>query len=515
MGASPSGGDRDGVEPAAHGACPLSALNPARADGPSEAPPSADAASQATSREPRGWLRTFSALRERDYAVYFAGNIGFFLAMQMDQLMRGYYALELTGAAWAIGLVSVANAVPMLLVAPFGGVIADRYSKKKLLLITQGAIAALNAVFAVMIFFDVVQFWHLLVGGVFQGVTFSVAMPVRNALVPQLIPRHKLMNAVSLQMGGMNLTRIIGPAIAGLLIAPLGLGGVWTIAVVLYVIATLSIIPLPSHGMVGRGAAGGAMLSELAGGFRYIGRTPLIRVLLLSALVMPLFAFPVQLVLPVFAKEVYDLGPGALGFLMAFAGLGGLIGTLLAASLDGAPRKGRIMLFGTVLQGGFFIAFALTPMFVPALVFLALGNIGGMLFMTTNNSVIQMRVPEEYRGRVMSVLMMSFGVMPLGVLPMTLAADAIGAPEAVMIASTLMILVLATFFASSAELRRLHVTPGKRAALSPAQAAALVAEGKITEEQAAELTGVHYGAHPAAAPLDAAERERELAETAR
>ena len=279
-----------------------------------------------------GWRNTFTALRERDYAVYFAGNLAFFLAMQMDQLMRGFFALELTGTAWAIGLVSIANAVPMLLVAPFGGVIADRYSKKKLLLVTQGAIAVVNAAFAVMILLDLVQFWHLLIGGVFQGAIFSVAMPVRNALVPQLVPRHKLMNAVSLQMGGMNLTRIVGPATAGVLIAPFGLGGAWVMAVGLYVIATLSIVPLPSHGMVGRGAEGGRMLSELVGGFRYIGRTPLIRVLLLSALVMPLFAFPVQLVLPVFAKEVYNLGPGSLGILMAAAGLGGLIGTLLTAS---------------------------------------------------------------------------------------------------------------------------------------------------------------------------------------
>src|SRR5262249_28730098 len=153
-------------------------------------------------------------------------------------------------------------------------------------------------------FLDLVQFWHLLVGALLQGVTFSVAMPVRNALVPQLVPRHKLMNAVSLQMGGMNLTRVIGPTIAGLLIGPLGLGAVWAIEVSLFPIATLSILPLPSHGMTGAASNGEAMLSQMAEGFRYIGRTPLIKILQLSALVMPLFAFPVQLVLPVFAKDV-------------------------------------------------------------------------------------------------------------------------------------------------------------------------------------------------------------------
>lgn len=453
-------------------------------------------ASRASSSAPaaeapaRGWRGTFSALAERDYAVYFAGNLSFFLAMQMDQLLRGLFALQLTDGAWALGVVSVANAIPMLIVAPFGGVIADRYSKKRLLLWTQGFIAVVNVAFTVLIFLDLVHFWHLLLGAFLQGVTFSVAMPVRNALVPQLIPRHKLMNAVSLQMGGMNLTRIVGPAFAGILIAPLGIGGVWSIEAVLFTVATLSILPLPSHGMTGRAASSEAMLGQLADGFRYIGRTPLIRVLLLSALVMPLFAFPVQLVLPVFALKVYDMDSTALGILMSFAGLGGLIGALLAASLDSVPHKGRLMLIGALLQGGAFIAFALTPLFPVALVLLAAGNVGGMLFMTTNNSVIQTRVPEEFRGRVMAVLMMSFGVMPLGVLPMTIAADAIGAPASVVISSSLMIVTLAAFFISSSNLRTLQVTPGRRAELSPAQAAALVAQGKITEEEAAHLTGL-------------------------
>jgi MFS family permease len=268
--------------------------------------------------------------------------------------------------------------------------------------------------------------------------------------------------------------------------------------------------------MKGRAEATGSMLPQLAEGFRYIGRTPLMRVLLLSALVMPLFAFPVQLVLPVFAKDVFEMGPGGLGLLMAFAGLGGLVGALVTAGLDAVPHKGRLMLVGTVLQGGCFIAFAVSPVFAAALLFLALGNIGGMLFMTTNNSVIQTRVPEEYRGRVMAVLMMSFGVMPLGVLPMTLAADAIGAPAAVVVSSVLLVTTLALFFAISRELRTLHVTPGRRAELSPAQAAALVAEGKITPEQAAHMTGMDdFEVEIGTAEASTTDFERTLSRTGR
>ena len=447
------------------------------------------AEARARAKTPRSlgeWSRTFTALAERDYAIYFGGNLAFFMAMQMNQLLRGYLAFELTNAASALGLVALGIALPMLFVSPFGGVVADRYSKRTLLIFTQSIVACANAVLAVLIFADAIEFWHLLAGSVFLGLTISLAMPARNALVPQLVPQHKMMNAVSLQMGGMNFTRIIGPALAGVLLAPIGLGPVWTFSVVLYVAAIVSTLWLPRHGMVSK-SDHGRFMAELADGFRFAMGEPLIRLLILTGLVMPLFAFPVQLVLPVFSEEVFGLGPAALGVLMAASGIGGLTGALISASLDTMPLKGRVMLAGAVLQGAFFVAFALTPLFAAAAVFLALGNAGGMLFMTTNNSVIQARVPERYRGRVLSMLMMSFGMMPLGVLPITLVSDALGAPAAVAGSSALMIATLALFFAFSKQLRTLRLAPGREAQLSPAQAAAAVAEGRLTREEADRL----------------------------
>ena len=456
-----------------------------RADGR----PLTMAEARARAKGPRSlgeWGRTFTALSERDYAIYFGGNLAFFMAMQMNQLLRGYLAFDLTNAASALGLVALGIALPMLFVSPFGGVVADRYSKRTLLIFTQSIVALANAVLAVLIFADMIEFWHLLAGSVFLGLTISLAMPARNALVPQLIPQHKLMNAVSLQMGGMNFTRIIGPALAGVLLAPLGIGPVWTLSVALYLAAIVSTLWLPRHGMVSK-SEHGRFMTEMADGFRFAIGEPLIRLLILTGLVMPLFAFPVQLVLPVFSEEVYGLGPAALGVLMAAAGIGGLTGALISATLDTMPLKGRVMLAGAVIQGAFFVAFALTPLFAAAAVFLAVGNAGGMLFMTTNNSVIQARVPERYRGRVLSMLMMSFGMMPLGVLPITLVSDALGAPAAVAGSSALMIATLLLFFAFSRQLRGLRLAPGREALLSPAQAAAAVAEGRLTREEADRL----------------------------
>ena len=435
-----------------------------------------------------GWRRTFAALRERDYAWYFAGNAAFFMAMQMNNLLRGYLAFQLTDAASALGLIAMSMAVPMLLVAPIGGVLADRLNKLALIAAAQSVIVAVNLVVAILILSDRIEFWHLVLGALGTGVAISLAMPARQALVPQLVPQHKLMNAISLQMAGMNLTRIVGPALAGLLIGPLGVGVVWSLSVGLYLFAIATLLPLPRHGMVARGTRR-SVGADLTGGFRYILATPLFRLLILTGMVMPLFAFPVQLILPVFADDVFEGGAGSLGVLMAASGVGGLAGALIAANLDYAPRKGRVMLAGSLLMGVCLIAFALAPGFLPALLFLAVGNVGGMLFMVTNNAVIQAKVPDEFRGRVMSVLMMSFGMMPLGVLPLTVAADLIGARAAVALSSTTMLVVLAAIFTLSRRLRDLNVEALGAVDLSPAQAARLVAEGVVTQEEADRRSG--------------------------
>ena len=439
---------------------------------------------------------TFSSLRDRDFAWYFVGNTVFFIAMQMNLLLRGYLAFELTDTAIALGLIAVTVALPILLVAPLGGVIADRYNKRTLLIVVQLCIATVNAALATLIIADLIEFWHLLLGTLGLGVSISIMMPARQAMVPSLVPQHRMMNAISLQMGSMNLTRIIGPTIGGLLIAPLGIGVVWGLGVALYLLSVATLLRLPKYGMVAAYEVQG-FHEDLVQGFRYVGSQPLLRLLIVAGMIMPLFAFPVQLVLPVFADDVFEHGPGALGALMAAAGIGGLIGALTAANLEHLPRKSVIMLIGTVIMSSAYIifsqstAFGLAPptAFGLGLVMFGVGNIGGMLFMTTNNATIQALVSDEMRGRAMSLLMMSFGVMPLGILPLTIAVDAFGAPATVAVSSFVMLVSLVLFFALSSRLRNLSVAALAYAELSPVQAAELVAEGKITQTDADRLTG--------------------------
>ncbi|HLF79501.1 MAG TPA: MFS transporter [Dehalococcoidia bacterium] len=429
---------------------------------------------------------TLASLAEQEFRWYFAGTLAFFMAMQMQFVLRGYLAYELTDSASALGLVAISITLPMLLVAPVAGVIADRVNKKTLLIVSQTLAAVASFAVTALIVGDWIRFWHLLVISVVTGVVFSFNMPTRAAITPLLVPQHKLMNAISLQAGGQNLTRIFAPALGGLLIAPLGAGWVYGLTGLFFIMAVFSELRLPKHGL-STPSRGTNFLQEFREGLSYVTRDRLLGMLVVSGMLLPLFGFPVQQMLPIFAEDVFHQGPTGLGFLAAMSGLGGLAGAMVSANMDGQPAKGKLMFAGGICMAVFTIAFALAPFFGLAMIFLALSNIGQMLFQTTNNTVIQAQAPPELRGRVNSLMLMSFGLMPLGVLPITALADEVGAPTAVASSSTVLLLTLLLLFALLGAFRNLRMDALARTELSPVQAAALVAEGKLSQEEADRL----------------------------
>ena len=446
--------------------------------------------------------RTLSSLQEREFAWYFAGNTAFFMAMQMQFVLRALLAYDLAPEgekAAGLGLVTLGAAAPMIFVAPVGGLIADRVNKRTLLIVTQSAAAIISLFTTVLILTDLMEYWYLFLLSFSAGTIFSLNMPARQALVPLLVPQHKLMNAVSLQMSGMNLTRIIAPALAGILVAPLGiigvgesggLGWVYLLTFILFTVAVASEFRLPPHGMQAESEEGENFLEGLVGGFRYVIATPVILMLLIAGMLMPFFAFPVQVMLPIFAEEVFGLTGGTgFGLLMAAGGVGGLVGTIISANFDSLPNKGHIMFIGATIMAGFLAAFGWTSVFILGMLFIAVSNTGQMLFMSSNNTAVQTIAPEELRGRVMSIMMMSFGVMPIGVLPITFAADRFGAGNTVVVVSLALLVVLAVVFVAVPRFRNLRIDVLAQAELSPVQAATMVAEGKLSRAEADRLTG--------------------------
>jgi MFS family permease len=386
---------------------------------------------------PGGWLRTFAALRLRDYRWYWLGTLASFFGMQIQWPTQAWLAYELTHSPFKLGLVSAAWGFPVFIFSLFGGVITDRVQKRNLLIVSQACIALITLVVAILISTGLIQYWHLLAAALFSGVTFSFNMPARQAIVPEIVPRETLFNAIVLSSGGMNVTRVAGPAIAGVLISIIGTDGAYYCALGFNLISVALIAKLPLTSKVGL-RPGISMLKDLTEGLKYMRAHTLILTLLGMEVMLVLFGMPFQSLMPVFA-ELFEVEALGFGFLMAMVGIGALAGSLGIASLGDFKRKGQLLLIAGITFGGTLILFAnahalgyllnmQTNSFYLALFFLMLVGATSTAYMSTNNTLIQMNITDEIRGRVMSVYMMIFGLMPLGALPAGALAESFGAP---------------------------------------------------------------------------------------
>ncbi|MGH2603828.1 MAG: MFS transporter, partial [Dehalococcoidia bacterium] len=364
---------------------------------------------------PRGWGQTFAALDNPAYARYFWATLAFFFAMQMQMLLRGYLIYDLTGDALALGLISVTFAAPMLVLAPVAGVVADRFDRRMIIIVSQSVGLALTALTTVLILMDTIAYWQLLVISLFSAGTMVFNMPARQAMVPALVGPERLMNAIALTSGSMNLCRIVAPATAGLLVAPLGVGGSYIVTMVFTLIAVLLFVGMPSPGPAESRKR--SFFGDMVDGVRYIKGNRLLLILLLIGTIPMLLAMPHQNLLPVFAEDVWSVGAVGLGLLQTMAGIGGLAGAVVAANLGSMRRPGWLMMASMVLFGAFITFFALSPGFGLALGLILIAEMFAMVGMTVNNTIIQSTIPDAVRGRVMSLMMMTFGITPLGTLP--------------------------------------------------------------------------------------------------
>ncbi|MBL4888439.1 MAG: MFS transporter [Candidatus Lindowbacteria bacterium] len=397
---------------------------------------------------------SFAALKFLQYRWLFAGNIAFSFAMQGQIIARSILAWELTRSELALAQINLAVAIPMLLGSLVGGAIADRTEKRKLLVIGQLFVALNEGVILYLLLTEQLQFWNLVVAAVFMGSTFPFIMPSRIALSVKVVGKDNIGNAMALAVMILNLARVLGPVCAGLLIGVVELEGVYALAILLYLIGTacmFGVKPAPPE----KGADSKPLLADVKYGFTYLGQNRQILLLLLFGLLPMLLAMPFQNLLVVFADEVWEVGARGLGFLQGAAGIGGVLGALWVARRGETPQRFKVMVRCTLGFGVFLAIFCFVPSFYWALIPLILANIFANVASTINNTSIQILVPDEVRGRITSFMLMSFGLMPLGVLPMAYAAEHIGAPAAVAVASVILIVGVIIFVLSSPTFRRL------------------------------------------------------------
>jgi MFS family permease len=271
----------------------------------------------------------------------------------------------------------------------------------------------LAVVLATLTVLNVVQIWMVLVIAVGRGIVLSFNQPARQSLISELVPREDLRNAIALNSATLNLTRVLGPTIGGLLIATVGVAGAFylnagSFVAVLY---ALALMRFPERALRART---GGVLSELAGGLAYLNRRPALRTLVVLALVPFVLGMPYMTMLTVFASDVLDVGGGGLGLLTACSGVGAVTGALWVASQAHRVRLGRMMLIGMVCFGASLAIFSLSGWFWLSVVALLAVGASQQVYMASNNALIQTSVEEEYRGRVLSTLFLNRGMVPLG-----------------------------------------------------------------------------------------------------
>jgi MFS family permease len=399
----------------------------------------------------------FASLRYQQFRWLFASNIAFFFAMNGQFVVRSVLAYRLTGSELALGLINLVVAIPMLVVSPFGGVVADRVEKRRLIMTGQAVLVASELAVFVLLVLGLLEFWHLLAAVFVMGCTFPFIMPARQAIVASIVGRQGMANAMALQMGGMNAARVVGPVLAGLIIAVAGVRWVYAVAVTLYALAFFSMAHV-HRAPPAEGARGRPVWSELLGGLRYAAGDPPVRALLVLSIIPILLAMPFQALLVVFADDVWHVGAGGLGILQAAAGLGGIAGSFWVAFTSASPRKLRLMMSTLLAFAGSLLLFSISPWFLLALPLVFAADVFASAFTTTVNTLIQVLIPDEVRGRVMSLMMMTFGLTPLGTVPVSALAEALGAPAAVAVASVVTVALSLAVLAASRSLRGIDAT---------------------------------------------------------
>ena len=360
-------------------------------------------------------LGTLAALENPDYRLFFGGAMATNIGMWMQNVAQGWLVVTLTNSEFYVGLVGFCAMIPTLFLSLFGGVLADRYEKRRIIIPLQAVGFLLTATLATLIYTGAIEIWHLMAISAGNGVVLALNAPAFQSIVPEIVGRRYLRNAIALNSAQFNLTRIISPSLGGVIIRYLGVAGAYYFNALSYLVFLVAMFFIrPKHAAAKRSTSPEGVFGSLRTALRYARAHSIIRPVLLLAMVQTVFLFPYGVLLPVFAKNVLGLQAGGYSALLVSAGVGALCGSLMLARRS--SRSGtRWML---IAQVGFALSasvFALSSNLYLSMVALAFVGWSLVTFMATGNTVVQSLVPDELRGRVLSVWMLvGLGFIPLG-----------------------------------------------------------------------------------------------------
>lgn len=386
---------------------------------------------------------TFASLAVRDYRLLFIAGTISFLSVQAQVVARGWLASQLTDSNAALGGVYMAFGIPMLLATPFAGAIADRVSKRMILIITQLIIGLTAAWLGVAVLLDAAQYWMLLVVSAIQATSFAFLGPARIAMTGEVVGRRLLTNAIVLSQMSLNSSRVIGPSLAGIGIGVVwfGTAGVYLAAAVLSAVSVISIFPLP----VGRTERKGERRSathEFMDGLSYARANREMSILLLTSFVVVMIGFPYLAFLPRVSTNLLDVGAAGYGALSAASAVGAVIVSFWIAGRGSRRSPWKVQAVNGFLFGFALFALAISPTFAVALGTIAVVGAGASGFQAMNNSLALNIAAFEYHGRIQSLMMLSFSGYGMAALPLGALADAIGLRQTLAMMSAVVLVAM-------------------------------------------------------------------------
>ncbi len=399
------------------------------------------------------FANTFRALKHRNFQLFFSGQFISLIGTWMQNVARSWLIYKLTGSVALLGLVGFAGQFPVFLLSTIGGAIADKYDRRKILVATQIASMILTLTMGILVLTGNIVEWHIFAIAVLSGIVNSFDIPTRQSFVVDMVGREDLLNAIALNSSMFNGARIVGPAIAGVVVSLVGTGWCFVGDGISYiaVIAGLLLMNIERKAIL---QTGGSALEKIKEGFSFVRQTHPIRNLLLLLGLVSLMGMPYAVLMPIFADQILNGGVQGLGILMGASGAGALIAALYLASRRNLKGLGTIVGTSSGIFGVFLILFSLSHTFWLSAILLVPIGFSMMLQMSSSNTLIQAMAPDHLRGRVMAVYSMMFmGMAPIGALLAGSLANYLGAPLTVAFGGAVCIVGSLLFSSKLAEFR--------------------------------------------------------------
>lgn len=401
-------------------------------------------------------IEALSALRYRNYRLYWLGQLSSVLAQNMDGVAQSWLVLELTNSPLLLGLTGLSFAIPTITLTLLGGVIADRTDRRRIMIFSQLGSAAIFCTLATLVIMQWIALWQVMSLAFLSGCIRAFDRPSRMALLPQMVPKDDIPNAVAVGGTIWQLNRLVGPAVAGLLIYLVGVGPTYYFCFFASLSAVCLWLGIRFEHQSAAVSSGG-LLQHMMDGLNFIRKNEIYYTFISMTFFNSVFGMSYLILMPVFARNILNVGSQGFGFLQSAGGLGALCGVLAVAYFSHSQRKGNQAIGGAVIFGILLIFFALSQSYPLSLILACALGIASQFYITMINAILQINLPDQLRGRVMGIYGLTWELMPVGGLIAGAIAEYAGAPAAVVVGGALvalMALAVAIFFPNMRRLER-------------------------------------------------------------